>query len=120
MKYYLILQMNGLWLSTKEKKFYKLQVESNGKVGYVTSKSVPTHPSKCIKDKETVVRKIQHQIEISYSSKTETETDDDYAPSTSNICRPTRKRKASTASAVSLVKNVKLSIHQSKKVCYQL
>ena len=37
----------------------------------------------------------------------------DYAPSTSNICRPKRKRKAS---AVSLVKNVKLCTHQCKKV----
>ena len=43
----------------------------------------------------------------------------DYAPSNSNICRPKRKRKASTASAAFLVKNVKLSKHQSKKVCHQ-
>ena len=46
-----------LWLSTEEKIVYKLKVESNRKVGHVTSKIVPTHPSKCIKDKETVVSK---------------------------------------------------------------
>ena len=42
----------------------------------------------------------------------------DHSLSISNICRPKRKRKASTASAVS--KNVKLSTHQSKKVRHQL
>ena len=44
-----------LWLSTEEKIVYKF--ESNRKVGHITSKIVPTHPPKCIKDKETVVSK---------------------------------------------------------------
>ena len=52
-----ITNEKSLWLSTEEKIVYKLQVESNRKVGHVTSKIVPTHPPKCIKDKETVVSK---------------------------------------------------------------
>ena len=52
-----ITNEKSLWLSAEEKIVFKLQVESNRKVGHVTSKIVPTHPPKCIKDKETVVSK---------------------------------------------------------------
>ena len=90
-----ITNEKGSWLSTEDEMFYKLQMETNEKAGYLISKIVPTHPSKCIKDKETVFTKTQHQIEISDcdSSKAEIEIDDDYAPSTSNICSPKRIRK---------------------------
>ena len=43
-----ITSEKGIWLSEEDKKFYKLQIESNGKVGFVTGKKVNVHPSKNI------------------------------------------------------------------------
>jgi hypothetical protein len=41
-----ITKVNGNWLSNKDKAFYFLQVDTDGQVGYCTSKTVKVHPSK--------------------------------------------------------------------------
>lgn len=116
-----ITNEQGIWLSTEDRKFYELQVKSNGEVGYVTNQEAAVHPSK-VRRTEPIVKKIETE-NASYEEKiiqckdsSDSENNIEYIPPAIF-----RKRKyQSTVSAVSLVKNVKLSTHQSKKVCKDL
>ncbi len=125
-----ITNEKGIWLSEEDKKFYKLQIETNGEVGFVTGKKVNVHPSKNI---------CRNNLDFGMSSETDekvdetVETDDenvklnentnsddpDYVPLQTAL-RPKKRRHSSTALAVNLVKKVHLSTHQSKNACLQL
>ena len=56
-KIFNITNEKGNWLNMENQKFCKLQVESNGKVGYVTNQTKKVHPSKIRNSTETMLVK---------------------------------------------------------------
>ena len=87
MKY--ITNEKGNCLSIENHKFYKLQEESNGEVGYVTNQTKEVHPSKIRKRTETMLVKDKVSddtptVEIANTS--DSLSDDNYNP-------PLKKRK---------------------------
>ena len=117
-----ITNNSGKWLSLEDKTLYRKQVESEGRLGYTTTKLVPLHPAKITKASSS--QSFQSFYEFDCNSSTVESIDNDgtcdemYEPPIP--MKPVKRKCFSTANAVSLVKNTNLSTKKASNVCQQL
>jgi hypothetical protein len=128
-----ITSPDGEWLSAEDREMHHKQVATQGRVGYVTGKLIPIHPSKVKKcpnenavDAAVAPQCLESIDEISRStstniSSTDDSHDDDYqppkCPSTSQF---SRRQRHVTTHAMSLVKQTNLSTRKAATVCQEL
>jgi len=117
-----ITKKDGTWLSTEDKIFYKVQVESCGTVGYTTSKlaSIKSiHPSKRRKIVSEDNSGLQNDLKpLSEEDKTD-ESDDDYLPHSEDN-KKRKHRRSKTSVAVNLVTKNMLSTKKASSICKTL
>jgi len=121
-----ITKFHGEWLTSEDKDLYRLQIESNGEVGYSLGKlanSKSIHPSKRIAKTTAVTHAVLKKTgELPSHSDTETCSDDsditeDYKPDYSES--PRRKHQKTTF-ATNLVTGTNVSTSKAAKICRKL
>ncbi len=121
-----ITSSTGIWLCKEDKDFYKLQLETHGKVGYSTAKKDMkiVHPSKKRKIEaatNTKIQTIETDQEITESEKeTEFETTESEDISDTDSQYPKKRRYNSCKAAVDIVVCAKLPVRKAAKICETL
>ena len=119
-----VTKQDGTWLCSEDKQLYRSQTQSNGTIGYTTTKLAPSssiHPSKRrrIVDKVTVM--VEDKDDLSdnnslYDDADKCSNDPDFQPNEEY----SRRKYQSTKSAAHLVTNYSLSTRQASRVCRML
>ena len=124
-----VMKTDGVWLCHEDQQFYKTQIDTNGKVGYTTTKLASVnsiHPSKRRKVSQVVLSSssAKQDAHSSNSCNLSGEADDQFSTTDSSISQSTTtsviKARQSTSSAVNLVRHMKLSTRRAFHVCHSL
>ena len=113
-----ITKLSGNWLSSEDKEFYKLQIESGGRVGYTTKRVAPMstiHPSK--RPRNLSEPSTSQVLELNSSTEEEKNSTDSDATEDSFFMK---KKYHTTRSAANLVSKVSLSTRKASNVLHNL
>lgn len=118
-----ITKQSGNWLSSEDKKLYRKQMESGGRVGYTTEKVAAMstiHPSKRIRSSSKPSR---HQVEVNEHSSTSTSTEEENSSTDSSVAeehQAMKRKYHSTTAAAKLVSKASLSTRKVSNVLQKL
>ena len=110
----------GEWLCQEDREFYKLQMSTEGKVGYCSRKegNKAIHPRKMRKVTEaSVAEEIFDDDTEEISESEESVYEEQLLSSDEDFGKPSTSKKQKTASAIRLVTTAKLSTKKAHKVC---
>jgi hypothetical protein len=124
-----VTKTDGVWLCHEDQRLYKSQIDTNGEIGYTTTKLASVnsiHPSKRRKISQVILSSSSptQDVHSSNSSNFAGEPDDQFSSTESSISQSTTnsviKPRQSTSSAVNLVRQAKLSTRRAFHVCQSL